>query len=157
SLTPGDCAWNWDQYWYGQVWSVPTTAIYNGIITRTGTAGGTRTMAQVEARDGLSHTLMLAEKRLPPASYPNGDWHYAAGWQDGYDPCITRYTAFPPGSDSDSDWPWYFGYQVGSAHHGGFNACAGDGSVHFITYLINNSAWNSLGHFRDGTYVDPYQ
>ena len=155
SVTPGSWAWAWDHYWYGQVWSVPTGAVYNGMITRTGTISGTRTMAQVEARDGLSNTMMLAEKRLRPSEYQNGDWYDDAGWQDGFDPDQVRYTAFPPGPDSDSDVPWYFGYQVGSAHRGGFNACMGDGAVRFVYYQINVTTFNWLGHFRDGQYIDP--
>src|SRR5262249_50962142 len=58
---PGNRAWSWHQFWYGQVWSVATWASYTGMIPRAHPAGGPRSLAQVEARDGCANSMMLAE------------------------------------------------------------------------------------------------
>jgi prepilin-type N-terminal cleavage/methylation domain-containing protein/prepilin-type processing-associated H-X9-DG protein len=156
SVTPGDNAWSWDQFWYGQIWSVPTNVTYHGMIVRTGTGGGNATRSLAQVRDGTSHTIMLSEKWLRPSEYQTGDWYDDAGWMDGWDPDQIRYTAFPPASDQEND-NGYRAYAVGSAHRGGFNVCMGDGSVRFISYNINLTIFNWLGHCSDGNYVDENQ
>jgi prepilin-type N-terminal cleavage/methylation domain-containing protein/prepilin-type processing-associated H-X9-DG protein len=163
AATPGDSPNSWDQFWYGDVWGmgwVPST--YHGMIVRggyqygTGTyIGGRATLASVT--DGLSNTLTAAEKQLNPALYLVGDWHDDAGWADGWDPDVIRYTAFTPHSDKDYGTPangGWEGYRFGSAHPTGMNGLFGDGSVRFIRYSVNATLFNNIGNREDGQTVD---
>jgi prepilin-type N-terminal cleavage/methylation domain-containing protein/prepilin-type processing-associated H-X9-DG protein len=152
--TPANAPNSWDQYWYGQTWTVPTTAVYKGIITRTGTAGARVTMDGIT--DGTSTTLMIGEKRLDPTKYTTGDWDDDAGWSDGFDPDVMRYTGFVPAQDNAQDNInlWYYGYQFGSAHPGAFNAAFGDGSVRPIRYDVDPTVFNWLGNRADGNVIN---
>ncbi|MCS7045720.1 MAG: DUF1559 domain-containing protein [Gemmataceae bacterium] len=144
-LTPGDQPNSWDQFWYGNVWGVPTTAPYNGVIVRTFTAGGRVTMATVN--DGLSNTAVISEARKDVNNYFSGDWHDDQGWIDGWDPDIMRYTALLPQRDRPGG---VSGYEAGSAHHQGVMTLMGDGTVRLITYSVTATTWNFLAHRRDG-------
>ncbi len=142
SATPGDAPNSWDQFWYGNIWGVPT-ASYRGMIVRTGT-GSSGTLAAVT--DGLSNTLLIAEKILDKTKYQSGDWMDDAGWSDGWDPDVIRYTAQQPAQDKIG----VSGYEFGSAHAGGMNALMGDGSVRMIKYSIDLTVFNRLGDKLDG-------
>jgi prepilin-type N-terminal cleavage/methylation domain-containing protein/prepilin-type processing-associated H-X9-DG protein len=151
--TPGNAAWSWDQFWYGQVWSDPVGVHYNGVVQRTtfpGTGGFDRKTRMADIEDGTAYTMIAGDKRLYPHLYNSGDWHDDAGWSDGWDPCIMRYTAFPPARDNDNDGVWYYGYQFGSAHPTGINALFADGSVRIIPYDVDLNVFNWLGDRRDG-------
>ena len=89
SATPANSPGSWDQFWYGQVWSVPTGAAYKGVIVRTQTLNAPTNMASI--LDGTSNTLLISEKRLNIQNYDSGDWHDDQGWIDGWDPDIVRY------------------------------------------------------------------
>lgn len=123
--------------------------------------------------DGLSNTLMVAEKYVRSDAYEGG-LNYNSddrGWSDGWDGDIMRSTCFPPLGDSDGmgfdpvlgrmfgdRGPWPFGgaYNVihfGSAHPGGLNAAFVDGSVHFILFEIDVVVFNSLGTRNGGEVV----
>ena len=120
--------------------------------------GAKRRIADVT--DGLSNTVLAAEKALPPArqGLDGGDnerWNNA-----GWDECVIRYH-FPPKADTDPTnwlycdgcggsvqgtpsntkgntmWRRYFG----SAHTGGLNAVFGDGSVKFVRFSVDPVAW----------------
>ena len=39
---------------------------------------------------------------------------------------------------------------MGSAHPGGFNACFGDGAIHYITWEVDPIIYNRWGNRRDG-------
>jgi prepilin-type N-terminal cleavage/methylation domain-containing protein len=145
SVTPGDGPNSWDQYWYGDIWGVPTWATYRGIIVRTYTVGAPTRVASVI--DGLSNTMLLSEKRLDVRNYGSGDWHDDRGWSDGWDPDVVRYGAFQPMQDSAGG---VSGYEMGSAHAAGIQACMGDGSVRTITYSVNLTTFNWLTHRNDG-------
>jgi prepilin-type N-terminal cleavage/methylation domain-containing protein len=150
SATPGEPvtpinAWGPDRYWWdGNIWSVPATAAYRGVITRQGTASAKPTMVSIT--DGTSNTLVIAEKQLNPLNWESGDWHDDCGWGDGWDPDCVRYSALPPKPDaSNAD-----GYSFGSNHTGGMNGLLGDGSVRFITFNIDITTFNFLGDRMDG-------
>jgi prepilin-type processing-associated H-X9-DG protein len=40
-------------------------------------------------------------------------------------------------------------FAFGGVHSGGFNACFGDGSVHFISYDVDPIIYNRWGNRRD--------
>lgn len=127
-----------------------------------------------DVSDGLSNTLMVAEKYVRTDAYQGG-MNYNSddrGWSDGYDADIMRSTCFPPLGDGDAmgfdsklgrmfgdRGPWPFGgsYNVihfGAAHSGGLNSAFADGSVHFINFDIDVVIFNSLGT-RNGEEVVP--
>jgi prepilin-type N-terminal cleavage/methylation domain-containing protein/prepilin-type processing-associated H-X9-DG protein len=156
--TPGKGPWTWDQFWYGTVWvwnpaAPPANVHYKGVIIRTCiqeriglTSGG--------IPDGTSNTMMVSEKWLNSLRYEAGDWHDDAGWSDGWDPDIMRYTAFPPIKDSNGSPYGWDGYMVGSAHPAGVNALFADGSVRGVHYDIDLTLFNHLGDRMDGTVID---
>ncbi len=119
--------------------------------------GQTRKLA--DFRDGLSNSIVVAEKSLPLDRHgsdggDNERWHNS-GWDED---CI-RYH-FPPIPDSQSAsyrgicdtppnpndassgtiWRRFFG----AAHPGGMNALLGDGSVRFIKFSINANTFRKL-------------
>jgi prepilin-type N-terminal cleavage/methylation domain-containing protein len=114
--------------------------------------GAKRKMTDVT--DGLSNTVLAAEKALPPNRHgadggDNERWNNA-----GWDECVIRYH-FPPKADRDPTnyafndngtpsnttggnlWRRYFG----SAHTGGLNVVLGDGSVRFVSFTVDPVAW----------------
>jgi len=164
AATPADSPGSWDQFWYGDVWTYPTSnpawvrANYRGVIVRGGLGnngvwyGQKVTMATIS--DGTSQSLMISEKQLHPDRYISGDWHDDAGWGDGWDPDVIRYTGFQPNPDAlyDKQGGWE-GYRFGSAHPTGMNGLMADGSVRVISYGINPSTFNALGTRNGGEVI----
>ena len=126
-----------------------------------------------QAIDGLSNTLLIAEKLVNSTSYasPIGTYSDDYGWSDGWDPDVMRLTAFQPmndadpicqatnvrfcgpnGAGGDSDV-----WQFGSAHTTGINAVFGDGSVRQIAYTVDVILFNNLGGKSDGEVIDASQ
>ena len=148
SATPADSPNSWDQFWYGNIWGVPNTAGYKGVIVRSQTANAPTRFASI--LDGTSNVMILGEKRLDSRNYSTGDWHDDQGWIDGWDPDIVRYTGYIPQRDAPGG---VSGYEFGSAHPGGFCALLCDGSVRHIAFNINLPTFNNLGDRRDGNIV----
>lgn len=100
-----------------------------------------------EVLDGMSETLMLAEKSLAQMHYSTGE---SLGDDQsvliGDDADIRRWTQFRPRLDSHIDDIESFG----SAHHVGFAAAMLDGSVRRIAYDIDIDVYQSLGNRADG-------
>jgi prepilin-type N-terminal cleavage/methylation domain-containing protein len=103
-----------------------------------------------DATDGLSNTILAAEKCLPPTRQgadggDNERWNNA-----GWDECVLRWH-FPPKSDTDPNiivvgqpgdptantWRRYFG----SSHTGGLNAVFSDGAVRFVRFQVDPVVW----------------
>jgi prepilin-type processing-associated H-X9-DG protein len=108
--------------------------------------------------DGLSRTLMITEKRLPPSKYDASEyvWHDDRGWTDGWDADTLRSTSHPIGPDGEqepNEGDETFGHRIGSAHASGVNAVFGDGSVRQISYDIDREMLNRLAHRSDGLEV----
>ncbi|AMV26835.1 hypothetical protein VT84_20715 [Gemmata sp. SH-PL17] len=116
-----------------------------------------------DATDGLSNSLIAAEKALPPSRHgadggDNERWNNA-----GWDECVIRYH-FPPKHDTDpaniplnpdgtTAWRRYFG----SAHTGGLNAVMGDGSVRFVRFNVDPISWMRVCVIDDGQVIDASQ
>lgn len=123
--------------------------------------GARRRIADVT--DGLSNTIMVAEKALPKTrqGLDGGD---NERWQNsGWDEDNIRYH-FPPLADTDPKnipvsstggtvWRRYFG----SAHTGGLNAVYGDGSVHFIRFGVDPLTYMRAVVADDGQAFDASQ
>ena len=165
SATPADSAGSWDQYWMGDIWGNGwVSRQYRGMIVRGGYnfnnpqypanqwVGGQTTIGTIP--DGTSNTLMVSEKQLNWRRYLSGDWHDDAGWADGWDPDVARYTGFQPQSDQQYGQGGWGGYRFGSAHATGMNGVFGDGSVRFIRYSVNGTVFNNTGGRDDGRVVD---
>ena len=116
-----------------------------------------------DATDGLSNSLIAAEKALPP-SRQGADGGDNERWNNaGWDECVIRYH-FPPKSDTDptnfplnkdgtNAWRRYFG----SAHTGGLNAVMGDGSVRFVRFNVDPISWMRVCVIDDGQVIDGSQ
>jgi prepilin-type N-terminal cleavage/methylation domain-containing protein/prepilin-type processing-associated H-X9-DG protein len=153
--TPGNSPNSWDQFWYGQTWSVPDSnqGPYKGIIVRDG-YGRQGKFALIT--DGTSNVIAIGEKMLRIVNYETGDWHDDRGWTDGWDPDIMRYTAFRPFRDQEnSPAPdgVDVGYHFGSAHPGGCNFLFGDGAIKMLSYDIDATVFNNLGNRGDGAPI----
>ena len=57
-----------------------------------------------------------------------------------------------PWSGNDANLPWYMQIPPSSAHPGGVNVLAGDGSVRFVKDSVSLAAWRAFGS-RAGSEV----
>ncbi len=109
--------------------------------------------------DGTSSSIMFAEKSLHASQHgrdggDNERWNNA-----GWDECVVRWH-FPPRSDSQTHWvgpgtpngPNWNRY-FGSAHPGGLNAAAVDGSVRFFAFNVDANVWRLLCVTDDGQVI----
>ncbi|MCC6493557.1 MAG: DUF1559 domain-containing protein [Pirellulales bacterium] len=146
---------------------------FHGIIVRTDwdstknpprPLGNTPPCKPAHITDGMSNTLMIAEKRVPADMYGGGHWGDDRGWLDGWDGDSMRATYYPlapdvplegdPFPNSDDDDRDY-GYCVGSGHAFGVYGLMGDGSVRPLSYDVDRLIFNWLGTRDDGQTADP--
>ncbi len=99
-----------------------------------------------EIRDGLSNTLLLAEKYLHPSKLATGT-HLAdnENLYVGLDNDTSRSTRFPPRTFHASDAPATFG----SYHPAGMNAVMADGSLRIVAYPIHKQVFRLMGNRFD--------
>ena len=97
--------------------------------------------------DGTSNTFMIGEKYLNPASYVNG---LDAGDNEsaftGYDNDVFRTTAQAPLHDTRGLADTF---RFGSIHTAGMQMALCDGSVRTISYNIDLTTYQRLGHRSD--------
>jgi prepilin-type processing-associated H-X9-DG protein len=118
--TPGDK----DDFWQGGRQTLPrNNATYYGMFTRSRTAVH-GTFKRVT--DGLTTTMMIAEKRCIPSAYYTGDWNDERGWLDGWDADTVRSTGVGPEKDGEQVTPARTIPPPGSSA-----ASAGGGQAHF--------------------------
>jgi prepilin-type N-terminal cleavage/methylation domain-containing protein len=152
--TPGDGVDTWDQFWYGETWTVPVNKPYAGVIVR---GGDNREGRFANVTDGTSNTLLCGEKQLNPKEYKTGAWHDDSGWFSGWDPDTARYTACRP--YPDNRWGTagvvgsFDGYRFGGVHPGVTMGLMADASVHAISFTVDPTVWNNLGHRSDGNII----
>ena len=131
-------------------------AVSNGEQTgvfRPWPTGFSMTFSKLEAGDGTSSTLMIAEKWWP-YSGTDYQWDDNEGYAQGWDDDWVRSTNIAPLPDlpgtSDGIWPGHFG----SRHTGGFLAVFCDGHVQLISFSINVTTFSYLGNWQDGQAVN---
>lgn len=121
-----------------------------------------------QCNDGLSNTMLVAEKLVRTDLYEGGSWSDDLGWADGWDADQLRSTGVQPLSDSDpscyapatkticgGDPPGYNeNWVFGSSHTSGINAVFGDGAVHHIAYGVDVVLFNNIGARNDEQNVD---
>ncbi len=102
------------------------------------------TMANI--LDGLSNTLMVGEKSVRHVFYHTTSCADNEGWTSGWDWDTIRWGNIAPTHDNQAEecMPWF-----GSVHQGGCLFAFGDGSVHTITYSIEQDLMRSLAHCKD--------
>jgi len=134
---------------------------------KTFASGVSRAVKPGQCTDGLSNTLLVAEKLVRTDLYEGGSWSDDLGWADGWDPDQLRSTGFQPLSDADSfcygpRQNWCGGvppgnndvFIFGSAHAGGLNAVFGDGAVRLLSFNVDVVLFNNLGARNDEQTVD---
>ena len=132
-------------------------------------SGVSRAVEPKEVADGLSNTLLVAEKLVRTDLYDGGSWSDDMGWVDGWDPDQLRSTGLQPLNDSD---PMCYGptpksnwcggappgnndvFIFGSAHPSGMNSVFGDGAVRYINFDVDVVLFNYLGARNDEQTVD---
>lgn len=111
----------------------------------------------INAQDGTSNTLMLAEKRMDLryiGQYQSDD---NEGYTSGWDHDVIRYASqsYPPARDSNNGSGWGE-LKFGSSHSAGFMAVLCDGSVRIIPYSISPAQIQGLGTRNGGEVIDNY-
>jgi prepilin-type processing-associated H-X9-DG protein len=102
--------------------------------------------------DGLSNTLLVGEKHVPP--YALGQWPVDCGIYDGHNPLCNTRGAGPlyPVAVSKLDSAWKFG----SAHPGLCQFVFCDGSVHALVNTIDPAVLGLLAQRNDGQPIPDY-
>jgi prepilin-type N-terminal cleavage/methylation domain-containing protein len=157
TATPANIPAGTDDFWQGgDHFADPGSgAVYNGAIVR---GGSGRESRFANITDGTSNTLMAGEKWVNPKNYKSGgEWHDDAGWFYGWDPDVVRFTGCKPYRDNangivPSDGI-DVGYHFGGAHPGVTMGLMADASVHAISFTIDGTVWNNLGHRSDGNII----
>jgi type II secretory pathway pseudopilin PulG len=120
---------------------------------------------EAEITDGLSHTLLVAEKRLNRSGLgtpqPDDNEGYTAGWdEDTMRRSGTPWDPDSPPEEVDDGTPKPdptegTGEELfGSSHPQMLHAVYCDGSVHVIPYEINMNVFASLGNRHDGLVLN---
>jgi len=114
-------------------------------------------------KDGTSNSIVFAEKSLPTKAQ-GSDGGDNERWQNsGWDEDCIRWHFFPlsdnqsptlngacstPSNPNTGSTLWR--HQFGGPHPGGLNALLGDGSVRFIKFSVNPTAFRKLAVIDDG-------
>jgi len=105
--------------------------------------------------DGLSKTLLIAEKTVDPmcmrttSSCSDDNEGFTAGW----DPDTMRHASSAPTFDMDRYGLGNGNNAFGSSHPTSFNGVMCDGAVRSFSYTIDLTLWRRLGHRGDGAIV----
>jgi len=105
--------------------------------------------------DGLSNTLLFAEKYLRTDRYTTGDDGADNGdLYQGLDWDTVRTTAIPPRPDQPDTPTGGISNHFGGPHRMSFPAAACDGSVRMVGYDIDPAVWTKIGNRRDRSVVN---
>ncbi len=127
-----------DEYDGGSPWAPPME--FSGVV------GVKSRTTLAEIRDGLSNTLLLAEKYLHPDVVTLGtDLADNENLYTGLDNDTCRSTRFAPRTPRAASWPPAFG----SYHPAGMNAAMADGSLRVIAYSIHQGVFRTMGNRYD--------
>lgn len=97
-------------------------------------------------RDGLSNTFAVGEdvasvNEHSTAYYSNGDWSS----------CYRPLNFFPDPLPGRSDWEWVQSFR--SRHPGGAHFCRADGSVEFVSEMIDITIYRGMATKAKGENV----
>jgi prepilin-type N-terminal cleavage/methylation domain-containing protein len=116
-----------------------------------------RTMNEVVSGDGLSNTLLVAEKQCHPTVLGSSGGDNERWNNSGWDQDHVRFGEAVPEPDSmhpTSASPTFWSVRFGGSHTGGFTAVMGDGSVKFIRYGIDATNWLRICLINDGQTIN---
>ncbi len=113
-------------------------------------------LSAARVKDGLTHTLLAADKRLNLAFLGQEQRDDNEGYAVGWNADTLRRTDRGPRRnffelDDDDDGDKRFG----SSHATAINAVLADGSVQSIAYDIDEDVFQRLGERNDGQIVEP--
>lgn len=130
-----------------------TSLLENGDVDATGVIFRRSECKSAHVRDGESCTYLLGERYVDPDHYLTGVQYYNdQGWDLGYDYDVNRWTRDDNAHKPTRDTPGLDkGKAFGSAHPANFFMAFCDGSVHPISYNIDQETHRSLGNRIDGT------
>ncbi len=132
-------------------WSPPNT-IFDTVNYFTGICYLRSHVTLANVTDGASNTYLVGEKYLNPDSYFNGaDPADDQTMYEGFDNDNHRSCLVPPRQDTPGFTSTEF---FGSAHPSGCQFVFCDGSVHSISYSIDQETNRRLGNRRDGLALD---
>jgi prepilin-type N-terminal cleavage/methylation domain-containing protein/prepilin-type processing-associated H-X9-DG protein len=136
--------------------------VYDGILVPSTAFAGVNMRTSLDCiPDGTSTTLMLGEKALNfvMARAGEADCNDDQGWIDNWDNDTVLYGGFAPKrdisitasycGDQEDDGTWS-GSAFGSAHPTGFQVAFADGSVHLISFTVNQQVLYWLSTIADG-------
>lgn len=106
-----------------------------------------------DVKDGLSSTLLLAEKRMNIAHLGKMQAHDNEGYTCGWNHDTLRFTQREPLPDFRGTFGDLGGDRFGGPHDGVFAAVMADTSIHFLSYDISPTMFSRLGHRADGQHV----
>ncbi|TWT76992.1 hypothetical protein Pla123a_24170 [Posidoniimonas polymericola] len=112
-----------------------------------------------QVTDGSSQTMLVGEKHIPFGEYDTGTYPgNDQGWDLGFDTDVNRWTKRPPLADS-SEFPASITGDdrlsiFGSAHTAGCQFVYCDGSVHTVTYGVDQDVFSAIGTVAGGEVVD---
>jgi prepilin-type N-terminal cleavage/methylation domain-containing protein len=153
-------------FWQGEWYSTLQQGAYHGMIVR---CPPNKLISFADVTDGLSQTLLIAEKFIPIGNYDGEDvngFPYEGddcGWTEAWDYDTARTTGMAPIQDISFKpklYPlggtgyWQYNLKFGSAHSDGIGCVFGDGSVHAISYGIDKVVFNQMGDRQDGLGLD---
>jgi prepilin-type N-terminal cleavage/methylation domain-containing protein len=106
--------------------------------------------------DGLSKTLMVAEKTVDPTCMSFGTYcsDDNEGFSAGWDHDSMRHMQNAPIPDNDRYGLGTGNYSFGSSHPSTFNGVMCDGAVRSFTYSIDLTLWRRVGHRGDGSVIN---
>ncbi len=103
--------------------------------------------------DGLSNTLLVAEKQVHPTTWGSAGGDNEAWNNPGWDEDIVRFGDKLPEPDMkhpDKSQGSHWSTRFGSSHPSGVQGVRADGSVHFIPYTIDATHWLRFCTIADG-------
>ncbi len=111
-------------------------------------------LAAAKVTDGLSHTLLAGDKRLNVAFLGQNQRDDNEGYTVGWNADTLRRTDRGPKPDYRGDDDDFGDKRFGGSHPGSFNALLADGSLHSMTYGIDEDIFERLGKRADGQVVE---
>ncbi len=139
--------------------------VFDGILVPSAAFPGVHLRTSLDSiPDGTSNTLMLGEKalNLNLARSGQSDCNDDQGWIDNWDNDTVLYGYFAPMPDATitasycgdqmDDGTWS-GSAFGSAHPNGFIVAFADGSVHMLSFTINQQVLLDLSTIANGKVI----
>ena len=105
--------------------------------------------------DGLSRTLLMAEKALDPQCLEGfrGCGDDNEGFTAGWDGDTMRHASNPPWPDANRKDTGSGASNFGSAHPASILGAMADGSVRAFAFEIDATLWRRIGHRSDGVSI----